>query len=364
MKKVMIVEDKKLIRQGIHAMTERCGVPIEEIIECRNGREALDYLQEEEVDLVITDIQMPVMDGITLVQNIQGLERKPEIIALSAYDNFQYAVELMRQGIRHYLLKPVEREELGKLLEQLDVEIGERNRVEERNQMFWMGQLKYLLGGQIQSEVEEQLLRRHFAGKYENTAYVLCASPKPLKMSGGDPETGFIGQLAGDYLYIFAQREWEESRDRLENQGVLGISGMHRGMEQLHLAYEEAIEDRKSALMREAVPQEELLREKMQQAIYYINGNYNRDINLAVVSNHVSMNYNVFSTCFKQHTGMNFVNYLKNLRIEEAKNLLRRTDDRIRDISHKVGYENEHHFMKTFKAVCGMSPSEYRKIYR
>ena len=52
---------------------------------------------------------------------------------------------------------------------------------------------------------------------------------------------------------------------------------------------------------------------------------------------------------------MNFVNYLKNMRIREAKRLLVETDLKITDISHKVGYENDKHFMKIFKNICGVS---------
>ncbi|GFI69219.1 HTH-type transcriptional regulator YesS [Lachnospiraceae bacterium] len=82
---------------------------------------------------------------------------------------------------------------------------------------------------------------------------------------------------------------------------------------------------------------------------------------MAVVSNHISMNYSLFSYVFKQYTGNNFVNYLKEIRIQEAKRLLEETDMKVVDISGRVGYENEKHFMKTFKASCGVSPTEYRK---
>lgn len=57
---------------------------------------------------------------------------------------------------------------------------------------------------------------------------------------------------------------------------------------------------------------------------------------------------------------MNFVSYLKTIRINEAKKLLEETDKKIIEISYLIGYE-EKHFMKTFKSVCGVSPSEYRK---
>lgn len=99
----------------------------------------------------------------------------------------------------------------------------------------------------------------------------------------------------------------------------------------------------------------------MKQAIAYIDENFDKDLNMAVISNYVSMNYSLFSYAFKQYTGKNFVNYLKELRVNEAKRLLEETDLRVIEISQKVGYENEKHFMKLFKSQCGVSPTEYRK---
>lgn len=101
--------------------------------------------------------------------------------------------------------------------------------------------------------------------------------------------------------------------------------------------------------------------QKIKRAIEYIRKNYDKDLNMAVVSNYISMNYSLFSCLFKEYTGSNFVYFLKNIRMEEAKKLLAETELRIVEISVKVGYENEKHFMKTFKAACGVSPSEYRK---
>ena len=100
---------------------------------------------------------------------------------------------------------------------------------------------------------------------------------------------------------------------------------------------------------------------KIQQAISYINENYTSDLNMAVVSNQVSMNYSLFSAEFKNVTGTNFVTYLKDLRMTEAKRLLLETDMKVNEISAKVGYDNEKHFMKSFKSYIGVSPSEYRK---
>lgn len=100
--------------------------------------------------------------------------------------------------------------------------------------------------------------------------------------------------------------------------------------------------------------------DKISQAIEYIQQNYQKDLNLAMVSNYISMNYSMFSNTFKKETGVNFVNYLKNIRIAEAKKLLEETDSKVAEVGAQVGYTNDKHFMKTFKALCGVSPSEYR----
>ena len=103
MKTVLIVEDEKLIRQGIRTMIQRSGVPVEMIMECGNGEMALEILQSQKVDVMFTDIRMPRMTGIELVQKVQELPEKPIIVAVSGYADFSYAVEMLRMGVREYL---------------------------------------------------------------------------------------------------------------------------------------------------------------------------------------------------------------------------------------------------------------------
>ncbi len=125
MKKLLIVEDEKMIRQGIKIMVMRSQVPISEIIECKNGLEALEVIKTQSIDVMITDIRMPKMDGITLVKEIKKLPNMPKVIVISGYDDFSYAVELLRSGAKEYLLKPVERDKLTEALEKVNREIEE-----------------------------------------------------------------------------------------------------------------------------------------------------------------------------------------------------------------------------------------------
>ncbi len=100
---------------------------------------------------------------------------------------------------------------------------------------------------------------------------------------------------------------------------------------------------------------------RIAQAIEYMEQNYASDLNMAVVSNYISMNYSLFSHLFKLQTGTSFVTFLKQTRIRHACQLLVDTDMKVVDVSRRVGYVNEKNFMKIFKSLCGVSPSEYRR---
>lgn len=95
----------------------------------------------------------------------------------------------------------------------------------------------------------------------------------------------------------------------------------------------------------------------------YINDNFNKNLTLEIVSDHIGFNPTYFSVFFKKETGKNFLEYLTELRIKNAKLYLISTDTDIMDIAEEVGYNDIKYFSKLFKKVTGISPSEYRKLY-
>lgn len=99
---------------------------------------------------------------------------------------------------------------------------------------------------------------------------------------------------------------------------------------------------------------------EIKAAITYMEENYQRPLNMAMVSNYVSLNYSYFSEAFKAHTGENFVIYLKKIRIEKAKEMLWNHSLRLSDIGNNVGFENAKQFSRVFKELEGVSPHEYR----
>ena len=112
MKTVLIVEDEKMIRQGIKTMIMRSGVPIETIMECNNGETALEILKEQEIDVMFTDIRMPKMDGITVLQNIRAKGNDVPILILTAKSEVDDRVLGLDSGADDYLSKPFAAKEL------------------------------------------------------------------------------------------------------------------------------------------------------------------------------------------------------------------------------------------------------------
>lgn len=96
------------------------------------------------------------------------------------------------------------------------------------------------------------------------------------------------------------------------------------------------------------------------KAIQYIAQNYYQPLTLTTVAEQVHLNASYFSTLFKQSTGIAFKEYLNNVRIEEAKNLLANTDYSIIDIAIATGFESQNYFSKIFKKYTGITPRQFR----
>lgn len=123
-----VVEDEILIRKNMIKKIKACGSDIEITWETGNGRDALAYIRKRKVDLVVTDIQMPILDGLSLAKSLS--EEFPEIIVVivSGFDNFTYAQQAIRYHVFDYLLKPVQTELLTETIN------GVRVRVQVREQ--------------------------------------------------------------------------------------------------------------------------------------------------------------------------------------------------------------------------------------
>lgn len=135
MYKLLIVEDEAEVRNGIRNNIDWGIMGFEVIAEAGNGREALDIIENSKPDVVITDITMPIMDGLELSYILK--EEYPTIrtIILTGYDDFKFAQRAIKYGVSDYLLKPVLPEDLSKLMlrikNEIDSEIAEKEDIQK-----------------------------------------------------------------------------------------------------------------------------------------------------------------------------------------------------------------------------------------
>ncbi|MBQ9097381.1 MAG: helix-turn-helix transcriptional regulator [Clostridia bacterium] len=113
---------------------------------------------------------------------------------------------------------------------------------------------------------------------------------------------------------------------------------------------------------KKASPEIEIPEEKIQKAAKYIYENYNKDITLADVANYVYMSESYFSKKFKRETGLKFSEYLTNIRIKKADEMLLETQLPISEIAALCGFRESNYFGDVFKKLKGISPNKYRKF--
>ncbi|UFT98842.1 response regulator [Radiobacillus kanasensis] len=117
MKKVLLIEDEEVIRQGVRTLLEEVIMGYKVLWESSNGEKALEIVNIEVPDLIITDIRMPRMNGIEFISLLKGKYPHLPVIIISGHDDFIYVKEALKLGVKDYLLKPIDRRELASTLD-------------------------------------------------------------------------------------------------------------------------------------------------------------------------------------------------------------------------------------------------------
>lgn len=140
MLRLIIVDDEQIIRETLSEIIDYESLGYSLIATARNGMEAYDIICDEYPDVIITDIRMPILSGLELIERAMKSDSNITFILLSGYSEFEYAKQAMRYGVRHYLLKPTDK---GELIDALNAVRQER-----------------LLDGQQKEESRREILER------------------------------------------------------------------------------------------------------------------------------------------------------------------------------------------------------------
>ena len=178
----LIVDDEMIERKGIRMLLSWMNIR-ENILEASNGEEALEVFEKEKIDVLLTDINMPFMDGIELLSRIHEEYPGTETVIFSGYDEFSYAKKAISYGVSAYILKPVNPEEFKKVVGEITEKLAKSEREEKRkdeSMEFLREHLLYLMvNGQSRSTMQEKtqmLLDMSFVRDFCRMVLLECAN--------------------------------------------------------------------------------------------------------------------------------------------------------------------------------------------
>ncbi|PYI55600.1 response regulator transcription factor [Paenibacillus flagellatus] len=159
MYKVLLVDDERIILDGISRMVDWTSLETELVGTARNGVEAFERIRETKPDIVISDIRMPGMDGLELVEAARVYDSRIRFVLLSGFGDFDYAARAMQYGVQHYLLKPTNEDKIGDALRKV---VAELRREESRD--TFVRTVKQELD-RVMPHVKEQFLKEFVTNK-------------------------------------------------------------------------------------------------------------------------------------------------------------------------------------------------------
>jgi two-component system, response regulator YesN len=332
---VLVAEDEHWIRSGIVEMVDRIGGGFKVTGEAGDGVEAWNLIQELCPTVLITDIMMPKMDGLSLIKQIDDIKFPIVSIIISGYDNFSYAQQGIRYGVSEYLLKPVREDVLKEALER-SLQRLERLYPVHDQLMSVHNFIEQMPSMDVQQIMAEQAQ--------------LVQSIVKNKNSHPSSKLGLLRMFAGklndllEYTYPDYQKcpsPEESSEESLKKHIQTLIETWCQFGQQQH--------------------SKRSFRLVIKKACDYAEKNYMQEISLSQIADHVGLSVSHFSALFKQHAGDSFVNYMNKIRIDKAKQLLLEPDLKIYQVADMVGFSSMPYFNRVFKNVTGLSPNEYRK---
>ncbi|MDF2519376.1 MAG: two component transcriptional regulator, AraC family [Clostridia bacterium] len=361
MYRVMIVDDMEFIRMQIKRLPlwgELTGFEI--AAEAEDGQEALEKLRAQPIDLLITDIRMPRVNGIELLREVHKSDLAACVVFLSEHGEFNIAKEAIQYGIFDYLVKPVNQEELRSLLKKVKECIDEKAEVQnqvkklegivaEKIEVYYpSGQVNRIL--QYISEENEKAVEAGAVMVEEAAAaleYDVMKTAIVLQKAYNEIWKGtmeihqWMKQFTDITLFIDISFKQIDNIDLMKKKIVQQIEAIFSVIKKF------IFKSRKSPIIREIC--------------HCVVKNIENEVCIAKISSALFLSKNYIGDVFKQETDMTLGDYITMVKVERAKKLIIEGRLKSYEIAQTLGYNNSEYFGKLFKRNTGLSPMEYKK---
>lgn len=424
MYKLMIADDNPYILEELSQSIDWEDYDFELIGTYNNGVELLTAAEETIPDLVITDISMPMMDGIHLSSCLYEINPFVKIIFISNYTEFEYAKIALNLHIYDYLLKPIQQSQLLDVMERVSNQLQE-----EQHQFFLKSQnvfyrktalshytSRLLYHTDNDALIKEEFLRLGVALPETFNLYIVCCSlnhilDNPNQLRSLDlfqcifeidqPESqiipfktnasheAFLLILHNDAISIhnLLSRICIDIDSKIKSSVTMGYSNSSTIFSTLPQLYDQAttalkyLTDVKATIpfvsyadIHDVFPilsdednnvttNHSNLIKSVNEMRSFIHENYMESITTMDVARTVYLSPGYANICFRNHFGTTIFSYIEWYRIERAKYFLSETDEQVTRIAEMVGYSGKTAFYLAFKRKTGISPTEYRLNY-
>lgn len=399
--KLLIADDEPKIRRGLMKILPWHDLNIDVVGEADNGMIALELAKELQPDILFVDVCMPFLDGLELIEQLQGVLDRCVIIVISGHDEFNYAQKAIKLNVFEYLLKPVTKNKLQIAVESAILSLEEAHQNKERNN--WVDSqlhtnsiiirdtflLKWVNGLLSEEEIRLNLafFNLNFTNPIGMTVFRVIQSLDMGKSSrtwNRDLLEFAVKNVAEDTLQNEAFNiMFKDTKgfivilSSIENEADwLSITGKIQN--KVEMLFEKIIihEHRKieGSLTEASKVYNELVTEVNTKGslspiviltkIMIDNNYHNPDLSLKEVADRVQVSPTYLSKQLKKELGVSFIDYLAEVRIKRAMQFMNDPSAKIYEIAEMVGYSSQHYFSNAFKKITGVSPLLYKKGIR
>jgi two-component system response regulator YesN len=358
MMRVLVVDDEPLIRSSLTSKIEQYGEDTFVSGTAANGAKAVDWLKAHYADLCVTDVKMPIMDGLQLIETMRAEYPWMTSIVVSSYDEFEYAKTSLRHGAIDYIVKPIDQEQLNGALTRASTELAERR---QRDAALLL--MRHLPHHQA---MQQRWIRQIQTMQLDTVPLMVVDTLEMLESWAGE-RFYLLNPLSMGWLELIVEElKKEKVTIELKEGQDLGLGGKTIPNEKVRsyfrlCAVRRLEEGAHHIFDVTQAARDQPSRRSVEEVKAYIREHYADKLNLQELADRVAISRNYFAQMFKQETGTTIWSYLVQVRMNKARELVLGTDKKMYEIAHEVGYDNSVHFSQLFKEHYGLTPAEFKK---
>jgi len=344
MYRILFVEDDRtilfLIRQ--YKLWKNSEFQISKTAE--NGKEALELLEKESFDLVITDIRMPMVDGLECIRRMRSRGDKTPVLLASTYTDFKYAKEGIRLGALDFIEKPYTEKKLAEALE-----LAGRNLLEQMHTHGEVLDLYACISKVKLEDMTEKLLMMD-----ARIEQIMSSFSRELKMEYQEEP-----QNAALLLEMALEELWKQIIGKYEWVAVLETPRLKIRSEMYEDDFHQSFRELAGIIEKYSLVKQDKQTNRICRILVM---NRADPAVTDILEEELSLTKDYISRIFRTKIGIPISQYTTMLRMEYAKNQLKETDAKIYEISEILGYQTTDYFTRLFKKYTGYTPMQYRKL--